>query len=42
MAYINEHGLGGVMFWELSGDDPGGTLVNAIETGLLTVDPKQD
>ena len=34
MAYITEHELGGVMFWELSGDDPEGTLIHSIEVGL--------
>lgn len=32
--YIRDEGLGGVMFWELSGDDAGGTLVDAIYQGL--------
>jgi len=30
--YVRERGLGGVMFWELSGDD--GTLLRAIHRGL--------
>ena len=30
--YVREHGLGGVMFWELGGDD--GTLLGAIHRGL--------
>ena len=34
MEYINAQGLGGVMFWELSGDDPEGTLIHAIGAGL--------
>jgi chitinase len=34
MDYINGQELRGVMFWELSGDDPGGTLVSAIGNGL--------
>ena len=34
MAYISEYELGGVMFWELSGDDPEGTLIHSIEVGL--------
>ena len=34
MNYINSLGLGGVMFWELTGDDPSGTLINAIANGL--------
>ncbi len=32
--YIRKQGLGGVMFWELSGDDSSGTLVDAINCGL--------
>ncbi len=32
--YIRKLGLGGFMFWELSGDEAGGTLVKAIATGL--------
>lgn len=34
MSYIKVNGLGGVMFWELSGDDTSGTLINAIDQGL--------
>lgn len=34
MAYVKSKGLGGAMFWELEGDDAGGTLVSAIATGL--------
>jgi len=34
MNYINNMGLKGVMFWELSGDDSSGTLINAIATGV--------
>jgi len=34
MEYINAQNLGGVMFWELSGDDAEGTLVNAIDSGF--------
>lgn len=34
MRYIRDNGLGGVMFWELSGDDPTGTLIQAIREGL--------
>ncbi len=33
-SYINDLGLGGVMFWELSGDDAEGTLIHAIGSGL--------
>ena len=35
MGYIIENRLRGVMFWELSGDDDEGTLVHAIDSGLL-------
>ena len=31
-AYVREHGLGGIMIWELSDDD--GSLLNAIDRGL--------
>lgn len=31
-AYVRDHALGGVMFWELGGDD--GSLLRAIGTGL--------
>ena len=34
MKYINAQSLGGVMFWELSGDDADGTLVHAMDSGL--------
>jgi chitinase len=33
-SYIRSKGLGGIMFWELSGDDPQGTLIRAIGEGL--------
>jgi len=32
--YVREHKLGGIMFWELSGDTPDGELVNAVADGL--------
>jgi chitinase len=32
--YVEERGLGGVMFWELSGDTAGGELVEALHAGL--------
>jgi chitinase len=32
--YAQSHGLGGVMFWELSGDTPSGELIGAISDGL--------
>ena len=33
-GYVREHKLGGIMFWELSGDTPGGELIHAIADGL--------
>jgi chitinase len=33
--YIRQHDLGGIMFWEISGDDARGSLISAIERGLL-------
>jgi chitinase len=33
-AYVRSSGLGGIMFWELSGDDPAGSLLTAISEGL--------
>lgn len=32
--YVNDQFLRGVIFWELSGDDAAGTLVEAIGQGL--------
>lgn len=32
--YVQEHGLGGVMFWELSGDDDDYSLLSALVEGL--------
>jgi chitinase len=32
--YVREHKLGGIMFWELSGDTPDGELIHAIADGL--------
>jgi chitinase len=34
MNYAKEHSLGGVMFWELNGDDEKGSLVKALYRGL--------
>jgi chitinase len=34
MGYVVGQNLGGVMFWELSGDDATGTLITAIDNGL--------
>jgi GH18 family chitinase len=33
-AYVDAHGLGGLMFWELSMDDDDHTLVDAVASGL--------
>ena len=35
MNYVKEHALGGVMFWELNGDDDEGSLVKAIYRSLV-------
>jgi chitinase len=32
--YVRQHGLGGIMFWELSGDTPDGELIHALADGL--------
>ena len=34
MGYVKAQGLGGAFFWEFSGDDAQGTLVNSISNGL--------
>jgi chitinase len=34
MSYVKAQGLGGAFFWEFSGDDASGGLVNAISQGL--------
>ncbi|WP_332840086.1 glycosyl hydrolase family 18 protein [Stenotrophomonas sp. Iso1] len=34
MAYVKAQGLGGTFFWEFSGDDTQGTLVNTLSDGL--------
>jgi chitinase len=34
MGYVKAQNLGGAFFWEFSGDDASGTLVNAISNGL--------
>ena len=34
MDYVKQKGLGGVMLWELSGDDKNGSLLKAIYRGL--------
>ena len=32
--YVRRHGLGGVMFWELSADDARSSLLDALHKGL--------
>jgi chitinase len=32
--YVRRNDLGGIMFWELSGDTPDGELIKAIADGL--------
>jgi chitinase len=32
--YVRKNDLGGIMFWELSGDTPNGELIEAIDAGL--------
>ncbi len=39
MNYVVANGLGGAMFWELSGDDASATLVDAIADGLADPPP---
>jgi chitinase len=34
MAYVNNQGLGGAFFWELSGDTANGELVTAVRNGI--------
>jgi chitinase len=36
--YVRKHKLGGLMFWELSGDTPDGELIDAIAGGLSARD----
>jgi chitinase len=38
--YVRLNGLGGVMFWELSGDTPDGELITAIHDGLTGRGPR--
>jgi chitinase len=40
--YVKYHGLGGIMFWEISGDDPEGTLVGTLHVGLQASVPATD
>jgi chitinase len=35
MQYVKTKGFGGAMFWELSGDDPSGSLVSAVAGALV-------
>lgn len=42
MAFVKAQGLGGAMFWELSGDDDAGTLTGAIAAGLAPDAPATD
>ncbi len=34
MAYVKSNNLGGVMIWELDGDDSSGSLISAVDSGL--------
>ncbi|MFC1525795.1 glycoside hydrolase family 18 protein [Candidatus Latescibacterota bacterium] len=34
-AYVREHGLGGVMFWQITSDDAESTLLKALTEGLV-------
>jgi len=38
-AYVRQHGLGGVMFWQITGDDEESTLLRALTEGLVGADP---
>ncbi|HEX9018381.1 MAG TPA: glycosyl hydrolase family 18 protein [Anaerolineaceae bacterium] len=40
--YVRNYGLGGIMFWEISGDDAQGSLVSAIAGGLQATTPATD
>jgi chitinase len=40
--YVNKNDLGGIMFWELSGDTPNGELIAAIAEGLDGKGDEQD
>lgn len=40
--YIQHHGLGGVMFWEITGDDAQGTLVDTLYRGLQPGAPDEN
>ena len=37
-AYAREHGLGGVMIWELGSDDAEHSLLSAVNEGLYGAD----
>jgi chitinase len=38
-AYVRYHGLGGAMYWEISGDTDGGDLVSALHGAMMAEDP---
>ena len=38
--YVRKERLGGIMFWELSGDTPDGELIAAIADGLGELEPR--
>jgi chitinase len=40
--YVKHFGLGGIMFWEITGDDARGSLVEAIHQGLQPGAPDSD
>jgi chitinase len=40
--YVRFFNLGGLMFWELSGDDDPGTLITTLYDGLKTTSPTED
>ena len=40
--YVKHHRLGGVMFWEITGDDAQGTLVDTLYRGLQPGAPEED
>jgi chitinase len=35
-GYVRRNRLGGIMFWELSGDTPDGELIGSIAGGLAS------
>ena len=40
MRYVTANGLGGVMCWDLGGDDAQGTLIHALRGAALPADAK--